>query len=124
AGLNPEQVGYINAHGTSTPLGDIAETKAIKAVFGTHSKSLAISSTKSMLGHLLGASGGVEAIATILSLHEQVLHPTINLDNPDPECDLDYIPNQARKTALNFALSNSFGFGGHNSSVVFGRFTG
>ncbi len=77
-----------------------------------------------MLGHLLGASGGVEAIATILSLHEQVLHPTINLDNPDPECDLDYIPNQARKTALNFALSNSFGFGGHNSSVVFGRFTG
>ena len=124
AGLNPEQVGYINAHGTSTPLGDIAETKAIKAVFGTHSKSLAISSTKSMLGHLLGASGGVEAIATILSLHEQVLHPTINLDNPDPECDLDYVPNQARKTALNFARSNSFGFGGHNSSVVFGRFTG
>jgi len=124
AGLNPEQIDYINAHGTSTPLGDIAETKAIKSVFGEHARKLAISSTKSMLGHLLGASGGVEAIACALSLYEQVLHPTINLENPDPECDLDYVPNQARKSQVDYVLSNSFGFGGHNCSVVLGRFKG
>lgn len=124
AGLNPDQIDYINAHGTSTPLGDIAETKAIKGVFGDHARKLAISSTKSMIGHLLGASGGVEAVACALSLHEQVLHPTINLDNPDPECDLDYVPNQARKAKVDYVLSNSFGFGGHNCSVVLGRYKG
>jgi len=124
ARLNLDQIDYVNAHGTSTPLGDVAETKAIKKVFGEHAKKLLVSSTKSMIGHLLGASGGVEAIATVLSLKEQVVHPTINLEKPDPECDLDYVPNQARKAPIRYAISNSFGFGGHNCTVVLGRFEG
>jgi 3-oxoacyl-[acyl-carrier-protein] synthase II len=120
ARLNPEDIQYVNAHGTSTPLGDAAETRAIKAVFGPHAKSLAISSTKSMLGHLLGASGGVELIATVLMIKNRLAHPTINLHTPDPECDLDYIPNKAREMTIRRAISNSFGFGGHNSCLVVG----
>jgi len=122
AGLNPEDVQYINAHGTSTQLGDIAETKAIKMVFGEHARRLAISSTKSSIGHLLGASGGAELIATALAILEQVAPPTINLDTPDPECDLDYVPNEPRSMAIEVAMSNSFGFGGHNASLVIRRF--
>lgn len=118
AQLNPEQVGYINAHGTSTELGDAAETKAIKKVFGEHARKLAVSSTKSMIGHLLGASGGVELIATALSLKHGVLHPTINYVTPDPACDLDYVPNTAREARVKVALSNSFGFGGHNCTLA------
>jgi 3-oxoacyl-[acyl-carrier-protein] synthase II len=117
-----DEVDYINAHGTSTPLGDVAETVAIKTLFNTHAKKLAVSSTKSMIGHLLGASGGVEAIATVLSIHHNVVHPTINLDTPDPECDLDYVPNHAREMKVRKALSNSFGFGGHNASLLFGKY--
>jgi 3-oxoacyl-[acyl-carrier-protein] synthase II len=120
ARLNPDQIGYINAHGTSTPLGDAAETQAIKEVFGPHARRLAISSTKSMIGHLLGASGGVELIASILTLRHGVVHPTINLRTPDPECDLDYVPNEPRQLRVRYALSNSFGFGGHNSCLVVG----
>jgi len=120
AGLNPDDVQYINAHGTSTPLGDAAETKAIKKVFGSHSSKLAVSSTKSMLGHLLGASGGVEFIACALMLKTGIVHPTINYDTPDPECDLDYVPNHPREMRVRRVLSNSFGFGGHNSSIVLG----
>jgi 3-oxoacyl-[acyl-carrier-protein] synthase II len=120
AGLNPNDIDYVNAHGTSTDLGDIAETKAVKQVFGGHARELAISSTKSMLGHLLGASGGVEAIATALSIRHGVIHPTINYQTPDPECDLDYVPNTARETRVRRAISNSFGFGGHNCCIVFG----
>lgn len=120
ARLNPEDIQYINAHGTSTELGDAAETKAIKLVFGNHAKRLAISSTKSMLGHLLGASGGVELIASILSIRHSVVHPTINYQTPDPDCDLDYVPNTAREMRVRRALSNSFGFGGHNCCVVVG----
>ena len=115
---NLTDVQYINAHGTSTGLGDVAETKAIKSVFSTHAKKLMISSTKSMLGHLLGASGGVEAIACALSLTHGVLHPTVNLNTPDPDCDLDYIPNHAREVRVKRILSNSFGFGGHNCSLA------
>lgn len=111
-------VQYVNAHGTSTPLGDVAETRALKAVFGDHAKKLMISSTKSMTGHLLGASGGIEAIACALMLTHGRLHPTINLDTPDPECDLDYIPNVAREVRVKRVLSNSFGFGGHNCSLA------
>ena len=118
AGWNPDEVGYINAHGTSTPLGDVAETKAVKQVFGDHARKLMMSSTKSMAGHLLGASGGLEAIACAMSLRHGVLHPTINLDNPDPACDLDYVPNQAREVRVRKVLSNSFGFGGHNCSLA------
>jgi len=118
ARLNPEDVDYINAHGTSTPLGDIAETKAIRAVFGSSAKRVPISSTKSCIGHLLGASGGVEAIATIMSMLHKTLHPTINLENPDPECDLDYVPNTARDAEVKIAMSNSFGFGGHNTCMI------
>ena len=120
AGWTPESVGYINAHGTSTPLGDLAETKAIKQVFGSHAHKLMVSSTKSMLGHLLGASGGVEAIACALSLRHGVLHPTINLAHQDIAggCDLDYIPNTAREVRVTRVLSNSFGFGGHNCSLA------
>ena len=118
AGVNPTDIDYINAHGTSTELGDAAETLAVKKVFGPHAHKLAISSTKSMIGHLLGASGGVELIATVLSITDGVVHPTINLDTPDPACDLDYVPNFARKLQVRYALSNSFGFGGHNSSLV------
>ena len=117
-------VDYINAHGTSTGLGDLAETKAMKAVFGPHAKRLQVSSTKSQLGHLLGASGGVELIASALAIHRDVLPPTINLDNPDPECDLDYIPNVARDARVDHVMSNSFGFGGHNASLLIGRYKG
>ncbi len=120
AAIDPSQVGYINAHGTSTPLGDAAETAAIKSVFGDHARELSISSTKSQLGHLLGASGGVELIFCMLALRDQVIPPTINYETPDPKCDLDYTPNQSRERALSIALSNSFGFGGHNGSIVVG----
>jgi len=121
--VRPEQVGYINAHGTSTPLGDAAESQAIARVFGEHATSgkVAVSSTKSMHGHLLGAAGAVEGIATVLALHHGILPPTINYEVPDPECTLDYVPNVARKTQVEVAMSNGFGFGGHNTTVVFGR---
>ncbi|MDE2321936.1 MAG: beta-ketoacyl-ACP synthase II [candidate division NC10 bacterium] len=122
AGLQPEEVDYINAHGTSTPAGDAAETKAIKKVFGDHAYRLAVSSIKSMTGHLLGAAGGVEAVATALTLHHGVIPPTINYDEPDPECDLDYVPNRARQAAVRVAFSNSFGFGGTNATLVFKRY--
>ncbi|MBX9628445.1 MAG: beta-ketoacyl-ACP synthase II [Gemmataceae bacterium] len=118
AGWNPAEVDYINAHGTSTPLGDVAETKAVKAVFGDHARKLLISSTKSMAGHLLGASGGLEAIACALSIRHGVVHPTANLDHPDPLCDLDYVPKQPREVRVRKVLSNSFGFGGHNCSLA------
>lgn len=122
AGLNPDQVGYVNAHGTSTDLNDRLETLAIKNVFGDHARNLPISSNKSMIGHLLGAAGGVEAVATVLSLRDRVLPPTINLDNPAPECDLDYVPNVAREApGLRHAISNSLGFGGHNSVIAISR---
>lgn len=125
AGVAPEAVGYINAHATSTDLGDVMETQAIKMVFGDHAYKLAVNSTKSMHGHLLGAAGAIEGILTILSLQNQVLLPTINLHSPDPACDLDYVPNQARETAgLEVALSNNFGFGGTNVSLAFKRFVG
>jgi len=117
--VNPDQVDYINAHGTSTPLGDIAETVAVKRCFGDHAKKIAVSSTKSMTGHLLGAAGGIEAVFTALALHEQIAPPTINLVNQDPQCDLDYVPNEARKMPMQVAVSNSFGFGGTNGSLVF-----
>ena len=122
AGWNTDEVGYVNAHGTSTGLGDVAETKAVKVVFGAHAKRLMVSSTKSMIGHLLGASGGVEAVACALSIKHGVLHPTINLQNQDIEagCDLDYIPNTAREVRVRKVLSNSFGFGGHNCSIALG----
>jgi 3-oxoacyl-[acyl-carrier-protein] synthase II len=119
AGLNRDQVDYINAHGTSTPLGDVAETVAVKNCFGDRAKKIAVSSTKSMTGHLLGAAGGIEAIFTALALRDQVAPPTINLFNQDPQCDLDYVPNTARKMKIDVALSNSFGFGGTNGSLVF-----
>lgn len=119
AGLNHAQVGYINAHGTSTPAGDKAETQAIKRSMGDHAAKVAVSSTKSMTGHLLGAAGGVEAIFSILALRDQVLPPTINLENQDPDCDLDFVPNSARECAFEVALSNSFGFGGTNGTLVF-----
>ena len=123
AGLEPGDVDYINAHGTSTQAGDLAETEAVKAVFGEHAYKLAVSSTKSMTGHLLGAAGGVEAIFTILALRDQVLPPTINLEQPDAGCDLDYVPNQARERRIEVALSNSFGFGGTNGTIAFRRFS-
>ncbi|MFN8509166.1 MAG: beta-ketoacyl-ACP synthase II [Deinococcaceae bacterium] len=122
AGIHPEQVGYINAHGTSTPAGDLAETQAIKAVYGAHAYNLAVSSTKSMTGHLLGAAGAIEAIATAQALYSGVLPPTINHFDPDPELDLDFIPNVARETSVEFAVSNSFAFGGQNAVLVFKRF--
>jgi 3-oxoacyl-[acyl-carrier-protein] synthase II len=121
AGLNRDQVNYINAHGTSTPLGDVAETVAVKNCFGDHARKLAISSTKSMTGHLLGAAGGVEAVFSALAVREQIAPPTINLVQPDPECDLDYVPNAARRMTIDVAISNSFGFGGTNGSLVFRR---
>jgi 3-oxoacyl-[acyl-carrier-protein] synthase II len=122
ANLLPDQVEYINAHGTSTPYNDRLETLAIKKVFGKHAAKLAISSTKSMTGHLLGGAGGLEAGITTLVLRDQVLPPTINLENPDPDCDLDYVPNQARKATIEYALSNSFGFGGTNAALLFKRY--
>jgi 3-oxoacyl-[acyl-carrier-protein] synthase II len=118
AAINPEQVDYINAHGTSTPVGDRAETIAIKTTFGEHAYKLAVGSTKSMVGHLLGAAGGVEAVYTVLSIHHRLVPPTINLDNPDPDCDLDFIPGDAREMDVDVALSNSFGFGGTNGTLV------
>ena len=122
AKITPEQVDYINVHGTSTPLGDVLETKAIKRAFGEHAKNgLTVSSTKSMTGHLLGGAGGLEAGITILALRDQELPPTMNLDQPDPECDLDYVPNHSRKAKVDIALSNSFGFGGTNGSLIFKR---
>ena len=121
AGLNPEAVDYINAHGTSTPAGDIVEDTAIKRVFGDHAHHVAISSTKSMIGHQLGAAGGVEAIFAALAIRDQVAPPTINLDNPDPACDLDYVPHTARNMKIDVALSNSFGFGGTNGTLIFRR---
>jgi len=122
AGIEPKDVDYINAHGTSTQLNDKYETLAIKKVFGDHAYSLAVSSTKSMIGHLLGAAGAVEIIVTALTIYEGIITPTINYENPDPECDLDYVPNKSRRAAVNTALSNSLGFGGHNAAVVVQRY--
>jgi len=119
AKLRPEQVDYINAHGTSTPLGDLAETRAVKKVFGSHAYQLAVSSTKSMIGHGLGAAGGMEAVFCVLALRDQMAPPTINLENPDEECDLDYVPNVARQMRIEVAMSNSFGFGGTNGTLIF-----
>ena len=119
AGMNPDEIGYVNAHATSTPLGDLAETKAIKACFGEHAYKLMVSSTKSVTGHLLGAAGGIEAIFSVLAIHTSTVPPTINLDNPDEGCDLDYVPHTARQHPLRTALSNSFGFGGTNGSLLF-----
>lgn len=119
AGISPEQVDYINAHGTSTPYNDQFETLAVKTVFAEHAYNLAMSSTKSMTGHLLGAAGGIEAIFSVLALKEGILPPTINLENPDPICDLDYVPNIARKADIQYSMSNSLGFGGHNASILF-----
>ena len=124
AKLTPNDIGYVNAHGTSTPIGDVIETRALKRVFGDRAKRVPISSTKSMTGHLLGGAGGLEAGISVLALRDQTLPPTINLENPDPECDLDYIPNHARKTSVEYALSNSFGFGGTNAALIFRRWSG
>ena len=123
AGIRPGEVNYINAHGTSTKYGDELETQAIKKVFGEDAYRTAVSSTKSMTGHLLGAAGGVEAVVSVLTIYHDTIAPTINLDNPDPECDLDYVPHKARKTTVNYTLTNSFGFGGTNACLVFKKFT-
>lgn len=122
AGVNPEEIDYINAHGTSTPAGDVGETQAMKAALGDHAYKTAVSSTKSMIGHLLGAAGGIEAVLTALSIQNQIAPPTINLENQDSECDLDYVPNTAREMKIETAISNSFGFGGTNGSLVFKRY--
>jgi len=124
AKISANDVGYVNAHGTSTPIGDAIETTALKRVFGERAKKVPISSTKSMTGHLLGGAGGLEAGISVLALRDQILPPTVNYENPDPECDLDYIPNQARKASVEYALSNSFGFGGTNASLIFKRWGG
>ncbi len=124
AKVSADDVGYVNAHGTSTPIGDAVETTALKRVFGERAKKVPISSTKSMTGHLLGGAGGLEAGISVLALRDQILPPTINYENPDPACDLDYVPNRARKAEVNFALSNSFGFGGTNASLIFKRWEG
>jgi 3-oxoacyl-[acyl-carrier-protein] synthase II len=121
ADIDPQRVGYINAHGTSTPLGDAAETKAIKDVFGDHAYKLAVSSTKSVTGHCLGAAGAIEAMMCVLAIHHGVLPPTINYEHPDPVCDLDYVPNTAREARIDVALSNAMGLGGHNGCVLVGR---
>jgi 3-oxoacyl-[acyl-carrier-protein] synthase II len=118
AGITPDKINYINAHGTSTNLGDIAETKAIKVVLGDHAYKIPVNSTKSMVGHLLGSAGAIELIACIKSIQDEMVHPTINLDTPDPQCDLDYVPNQKRRWPVTYAMSNSFGFGGHNVSLI------
>ena len=123
AAISPDAVDYISAHGTSTPLGDIAETKAVKSTFGQHARKAAISSIKSQMGHLLGAAGGVAAVFTSLSISRNMMPPTINLDTPDPECDLDYVPHKARERRIDYAMSNSFGFGGHNASLLFRKMT-
>lgn len=122
AGMKPEEISYINAHGTSTPPGDLAETEAIKDVFGDHAKKVAVSSTKGALGHMLGAAGAVETVICLKAIENQIVPPTLNLDNPDPECDLDYVPHQARKMQVNAILNNSFGFGGHNATILAKRF--
>ena len=122
ADLSPESVDYINSHGTSTDLGDLTECQAIKAVFGEHAYKIPVNSTKSMVGHLLGAAGAVELIAAIKSMEEGILHPTINYEFPDPECDLDFVPNQKRSTHIDRAISNSFGFGGHNITIAVKKF--
>jgi 3-oxoacyl-[acyl-carrier-protein] synthase II len=119
AKITPNDVSYVNAHGTSTPIGDAIETAALKRVFGERAKKVPISSTKSMTGHLLGGAGGLEAGISVLALRDQIMPPTANYENPDPACDLDYIPNHARKAAVHYALSNSFGFGGTNASLIF-----
>jgi 3-oxoacyl-[acyl-carrier-protein] synthase II len=124
AGLEPAELGYVNAHGTSTPPNDPAETTAIKTVFGDDAYRVPISSTKSMTGHLMGAGGGIEAVACVRALETGILPPTINLENPDPECDLDYVPNTARQVPIGTAMSNAFGFGGHNATLVFRRWDG
>jgi 3-oxoacyl-(acyl-carrier-protein) synthase len=121
AGIAPEQVGYINAHGTSTPLGDAAETRAIKDVFGDHAYRLAVSSTKSVMGHCFGAAGALEGMMCVLAIRDGVIPPTMNYETPDPECDLDYVPNEARRAQVEVALSNAMGLGGHNGCVLFGR---
>jgi len=121
-GLKPEEIDYVNAHGTSTEYNDKFETLAMKEVFGEHAYNLAISSTKSMTGHLLGAAGGVEAIFTVLAIRDSILPPTINYETPDPECDLDYVPNKARQKEIKAAMSNSLGFGGHNATIVFKKY--
>ncbi|MCW3061817.1 MAG: Beta-ketoacyl synthase-like protein [Capsulimonas sp.] len=122
--VSPDEVGYINAHGTSTPVGDVLEVKGIKTIFGEHAYKLAVSSTKSMTGHLLGAAGAIEAIATVLALHHGILPPTMNLETPDEGCDLDFVPNKAREQQVEVAMSNSFGFGGHNATIVMRRWQG
>ena len=124
AKLSPTDIGYVNAHGTSTPIGDVIETRALKRVFGERAKRVPISSTKSMTGHLLGGAGGLEAGISVLALRDGILPPTINLENPDPECDLDYVPKHARKASVEYALSNSFGFGGTNAALIFKRWSG
>jgi 3-oxoacyl-[acyl-carrier-protein] synthase II len=123
AGITPDKVDYINVHGTSTPLGDISETQAIKTVFGEHARTMKISSTKSMTGHLLGAAGAVEAIAAILACKNDIIPPTINYEHPDPACDLDYTPNVAVQRVVQYALSNTFGFGGHNATLLVKKYT-
>ena len=122
AGLTPEDIQYINAHGTSTPYNDKYETAAIKEVFGDYAYKVAVSSTKSMTGHLLGAAGGIEAIFTALSIRDGIIPPTIHIETPDPECDLDYVPNEARKADVKAAISNSLGFGGHNATILFKKY--
>jgi 3-oxoacyl-[acyl-carrier-protein] synthase II len=124
AKLSPDDIGYVNAHGTSTPIGDAIETRALKRVFGERAKRVPVSSTKSMTGHLLGGAGGLEAGISVLALRDQILPPTINQETPDPECDLDYVPNSARKASVEYALSNSFGFGGTNAALIFKRWSG
>jgi 3-oxoacyl-[acyl-carrier-protein] synthase II len=121
AQINADHIDYLNAHGTSTPLGDVNETKAIKAALGEHAKKIVVNSTKSMTGHLLGGAGGIESVFTVLALHHQISPPTINLENPDPECDLDYCANVAREMKMDYAMKNNFGFGGTNGTLIFKR---
>ena len=121
AHMKPEDIDYINVHGTSTPLGDVSEVKAIKEVYGEHAYNLNISSTKSMTGHLLGAAGAIESVISILTINNSVIPPTINYENPDPDCDLNYVPNQSIESDVSKVMTNSLGFGGHNSSLVFGK---